>query len=57
MLKNYLNYLRFVNDKLNKFFEKQKPYIFCKKGCGMCCKNAQFPYSKIEMDYLMQHAI
>ncbi len=53
MLKNYLNYLRFVNDKLNKFFEKQKPYIFCKKGCGMCCKNAQFPYSKIEMDYLM----
>ena len=53
MLKNYLGYLKFIDEKLNKFFEKQKPYIFCEKGCGMCCKNAQFPYSKIEMDYLM----
>lgn len=53
MLKNYLGYLKFIDEKLNNFFEKQKPYIFCEKGCGMCCKNAQFPYSKIEMDYLM----
>ncbi len=53
MLENYLVYLKFISEKLNKFFEKQKPYIFCKKGCSMCCKNAQFPYSKIEMDYLM----
>lgn len=53
MLNNYLTYLQFINSKLKKFFEKQKPYIFCKKGCGLCCKNAQFPYSKIEIDYLM----
>lgn len=53
MLNNYLTYLQFIDSKLRKFFEKQKPYIFCKKGCGLCCKNAQFPYSKIEIDYLM----
>ncbi len=52
MLNNYLNYLEFINKKLDKFFNKQKDYIFCKKGCGLCCKNAQFPYSKIEMQYL-----
>lgn len=53
MLNNYLTYLQFIDSKLKKFFEKQKPYIFFKKGCGLCCKNAQYPYSKIEIDYLM----
>ncbi len=53
MLNNYLTYLDFIDKKLNKFFNKQKDYIFCKKGCGLCCKNAQFPYSKIEMQYLL----
>lgn len=53
MLNNYLTYLQFIDSKLKKFFEKQKPYIFFKKSCGLCCKNAQYPYSKIEIDYLM----
>jgi len=52
MLDNYLKYLEFITEKLNKFFNRQKEYIFCKKGCSLCCKNAQFPYSKIEMQYL-----
>lgn len=53
MLQNYITYLKFIDEKLHKFFDRQRPFISCKKGCGMCCKNAQFPYSKIEMDYLM----
>ncbi len=53
MLQNYITYLKFIDEKLKKFFERQKPYIRCQKGCAMCCQNAQFPYSKIEMDYLM----
>ena len=52
MLNNYLKYLEFINEKIEKFFNRQKEYIFCKKGCGLCCKNAQFPFSKIEMQYL-----
>ncbi len=52
-LRNYLVYLNFLNSKLQKFFEAQKPYIFCKKGCGKCCRNAQFPYSEVEIRYLL----
>ena len=50
---NYEKYLKFVQEKLNKFFEAQSPYISCKKGCAFCCKNAQFPYSELEFNYLV----
>ena len=53
MIQNYITYLNFIDEKLKKFFARQKPYIFCKKGCGKCCKNAQFPYSSIETAYLL----
>ena len=53
MIRNYENYLSFLNSKLEKFFKSQKPFIFCKKGCSQCCKNAQFPYSLIEIKYLL----
>ena len=52
-IRNYKLYLKFVNDKINKFFEKEKPYIACKMGCAKCCKNAQFPFSNTEIEYLM----
>lgn len=53
-LKNYIQYLIYLNDKLSKFFDHQKIYIACKKGCAKCCKNAEFPYKKIEFDLLME---
>ena len=53
ILENYLKYLAFLNKKFDEFFISQKPYIFCKKGCALCCKNAEFPYSKIEFIYLL----
>ena len=53
MLENYPAYLMFINDRIAKFFEMQKPYISCSKGCAKCCKNAQFPYSEIEIKYLL----
>lgn len=56
MFENYLLYLKFLNEKLTKFFERQKPYIFCKKGCAKCCKNAEFPYSFLEVRYLFYGA-
>ena len=52
MIENYTRFLEFLNEKLNTFFEEQKPYIFCKKGCSLCCQNAEFPYSKLEASYL-----
>jgi len=53
-MENYLVYLKFLQEKLSSFFEKQKQYIFCKKGCGECCKHAQFPFSQIEFIYLLK---
>lgn len=53
MLENYLIYLDFINKKLQKFFEAQKPYIFCKKGCAKCCQEGEYPFSQIEFNYLM----
>ncbi len=53
MFENYEIYLKFLNEKLTKFFNSQKQYIFCTKGCGKCCKNAQFPYSLMEIKYLL----
>lgn len=52
-LKGYIIYLNFIQQKLDKYFDEQKPFIFCKKGCGKCCKNQQFPYTQIEMQYLI----
>lgn len=53
MLENYLLYLKFLESKLVKFFASQKPFIFCHKGCSKCCKNAEFPFSEIEVKFLM----
>lgn len=53
MLDNYKNYLDFLNKKLGDFFESQKPFIFCKRGCSHCCRKSEFPYSLLEMQYLL----
>ena len=42
----------FLNKKLERFFTIQKPYIFCRAGCSKCCENAQYPFSKIEFEYI-----
>ena len=52
-LSNYIFYLNYLNRKLEGFFEHQSPYIFCKKGCSKCCQNGEYPFSKLEFDYIM----
>ena len=54
MQDNYIQYLFDVTKELNKFFEAQKNYIFCKKGCAKCCKNAVFPYTEVEFNLLIR---
>lgn len=53
MIDNYLLYLSYIENKLKKFFEAQSPYIFCKKGCALCCQSGEYPFSQIEFDFLM----
>lgn len=51
MIENYEKYLNLITNKINGFFEKQKPYIFCKKGCSLCCEKGEYPFSEIEFKY------
>ena len=53
-LGNYLLFLDVIQKKIDKFFDDQKEYIFCKEGCSRCCKGAQFPYTEIEFRFLVQ---
>ncbi len=54
MLDNYVLYLGYMTNKIQTFFNDQKEYIFCHKGCSKCCKNAQFPYSEIEFKLIFE---
>lgn len=53
MMEPYEKYLEIIDSYLKKFFEQQKPYIFCKEGCSICCETGTYPFSKLEFDYLM----
>lgn len=53
MLKRYENFLKIFDRKLEKYTEEQKPYLKCKKGCSGCCSGGNYPYSRLEMEYLM----
>ena len=54
-IENYEKYLLDLQkNHINKFFEEQKDYIFCKKGCGSCCKKGEYPCSELELMYLMK---
>ena len=54
MIQNYLLYLGYMTNKIQAFFENQKDYICCRKGCAKCCKKAQFPYSEIEFKLIYE---
>lgn len=50
----YELYLKYMGEKLAKFFAEQSPYIHCKEGCSHCCEKGEYPFSEIEFAYLMQ---
>ncbi len=53
MIEKYEKYLEIVGSYLDKYFEQQKPYIHCKEGCSFCCECGEYPFTKLEMHYLM----
>lgn len=54
MNQNYINYLNFLEKELSKFFENQKEFILCKKGCSKCCRTGEYPFSETEIEYLKE---
>ncbi len=53
MITRYREYLEFLDKKLAKMFEAQKPFIKCKEGCAYCCKEGEYPLSELEYVYIM----
>lgn len=51
-IENYEKFLLVIDDDLRKIFDFQKEYIFCKKGCSLCCKRGDYPMSELEFQYL-----
>ena len=49
----YKRYLNTITELLDSYFENQKEYIHCKKGCSYCCEKGVFPFSKVEFEYLL----
>ena len=49
----YKQYLNTISKVLDEYFEHQKEYICCKKGCGYCCERGSYPYTDLEFKYLL----
>ena len=53
MINRYRKYLELLDIRLGHMFEKQAPFIKCKKGCAYCCKEGEYPVSELEYINLM----
>ena len=53
MLELYKTYLEVIDSYLKKCFEEQQPFIHCHAGCTACCEIGEYPFSRLEMEYLM----
>ena len=53
MLKLYEKYLEVIDKYIETCFEAQKPFIHCGAGCCNCCETGEYPFSRLEMEYLM----
>jgi len=53
MIEKYEKYLDMISPYLQKYFEQQAPYIFCKEGCAICCETGLYPFSEVEFKYAM----
>lgn len=52
MLEIYKKYLNNIDATIQEFFERQKPYIYCQKGCSLCCETGEYPISELEFEYM-----
>jgi len=53
MITRYNEYLKFIDEELEKMFFEQRPFIKCKPGCAYCCKEGEYPLSELEYVNLM----
>ncbi len=53
MLQRYEKFLEKLDKRLEKYFEEQCEFIKCKSGCSACCEVGEYPFSRLEIEYLM----
>ena len=53
MLKRYEKFLQKFDKRLDKYFEEQCEFIKCKAGCSACCEVGEYPFSRLELEYLL----
>ena len=53
MLERYEKFLEKFDEKISKYFCLHKEFIKCKKGCSACCEIGEYPFSRLEAEYLM----
>ena len=53
MIHRFNKYLEIIDCRLNNMFQKQAPFLKCKKGCAYCCKEGEYPLSELEYANLM----
>ena len=51
---NYVNFLKELDQCLEKYFQEHKEYLYCREKCSACCEKGDYPLSQIELEYLMQ---
>ena len=53
MLQRYAEFLKILDKKLDGYFEEQCEFIKCKPKCSACCEVGEYPFSRLELEYLM----
>lgn len=53
MLDRYEEFLKKFDKKIAEYFIKQEQYIKCKKSCSACCEIGEYPFSRLEAEYIM----
>lgn len=53
MLKRYEKFLEKLDKRLERYFEEQCEFIKCKPKCSLCCEVGEYPFSRLEAEYLM----
>lgn len=54
MLDKYELFIKKFQKKIDNYFLINSEYIYCHEGCSSCCEIGEYPFSRIEMEYLMQ---
>jgi len=51
-LKKYSEFVKLLTKNLDGFFENQKEFVKCQKGCSLCCQAGYYPITNLEYEFL-----